>query len=313
MEKLTVVFLPLIWLAGWIYALLPEMGREISASLIGALLHLAQFRAGVVRQNLQYAYPHEPNTRERVERESYRAFARLMLEILMLPAWGPLPGAMRFYVKRRSQLLGKAHWAAARDQGHGVIFVSSHVGNWEIMAATGAIHGGMDLMIVTKRLKPAWLHRAIERGREHCGVRCAYEPQTLRDTLGHLRRGGTVGFVLDQYAGPPIGVRVPVFGIPVGTLSAPAALAKRTGAPLLPVLNFRQPNGSAGVIIREPIRWQEGVTNEEDVAKNTAHLAQLMEADIRAYPGQWLWTHRRFKGDLSPLRPGEWALGRTRK
>src|SRR5207248_3841646 len=139
-------------------------------------------------------------------------------------------GTLRRHIVDRSELLGLENWRKAKELGKGVIFLSSHVGNWEIMAATGAIHGGMDLMLVTKRVKPAWFHEAIQKGRLECGVTATYEPRTFKDVMLHLRKNGTVGFVLDQYAGPPVGVRVPVFGISVGTSPALAMIAKRTGS-----------------------------------------------------------------------------------
>ena len=316
MGELTIVFLPVIWTIGWAYALMPQFGRQVVSELLGFCFRLAGFKAGVVRQNLKYAFPSDDLLRDRIERESYREFAKLVLEIFMLPGVGPFPGAMRYFVERQSRLIGVENWKAALSSGRGGIFVASHVGNWEVMAATGALLGGIDLMIVTKQVKPFWLHEAIKKGRLRCGVKCTYEPKTMKDVLGQLRKGGTVGFVLDQYAGPPIGIRVPVFGVPVGTLGAPAALAKRTGAALIPVLNYRKNDGRTEVVIRKPHLWlrdDTGVDSEREIALNTAALAQQMEADIRAHPGQWLWSHRRFKGDLSPLRPHEWEEGRSRK
>jgi KDO2-lipid IV(A) lauroyltransferase len=180
------------------------------------------------------------------------------------------------------------------------------------MSAGGGVQLGMDLMLVTKHLKPEWLHRAIERCRSRCHVKATYEPRTLRDVLAHLKKGGTVGFVLDQYAGPPVGVRVPVFGVPVGTTTAVAMLAKRTGAPVLPVVNYREPDGRYRIEIRPPLSWEE-VDAETEIAFNTARYAALLEKDIYAHPDQWLWIHRRFKGDLTPVRDGEWAEGRARK
>ncbi|HTL12002.1 MAG TPA: lysophospholipid acyltransferase family protein, partial [Bdellovibrionota bacterium] len=194
----------------------------------------------------------------------------------------------------------------------GVIFLSSHVGDWELMAARGAL-SGIPLMIVTKKLKPEWLHRAIESARARCGVRCTYEPRTLRDVMGWLKAGNTVGFVLDQYAGPPIGVRVPFFGVPVGTATTVATFARRTGAPVVPVLNYRLPGGKAVVEICPALTWDECEGEvQRALAVNTARYVSVLESHVRAHPEQWLWIHRRFKGDLSPLRPGEWQEGRAR-
>ena len=166
-------------------------------------------------------------------------------------------GPMAFWIKRCGKIVGLEHWRAAQKKGKGCIFLSSHVGNWEIMGAIGAAHG-MDLMFVTKKLKPEWLHEAIERGRAKFGVRGTYEPKTSRDVLRHLRKGGTIGMILDQYSGPPVGVRVPVFGVPVGTSMALATFARRTNAPILPVVNYRTRDGKVVVEIRPENAFRRG-------------------------------------------------------
>jgi KDO2-lipid IV(A) lauroyltransferase len=292
----------------WLYGLQPAVLRDFWGRALGVILRKLNLRAKVVRQNLELAFPADARKREQLFNEAYRHLGSLVFEILMLL------GPMKRFVLKKCELRGAAHWRDAKAQGKGVIFLASHVGNWEIMAATGALHGGMDLMLVTKHLKPEWLHRAIEAGRTRCGVRATYEPKTLKDVLGHLKRNGTVGIVLDQYAGPPIGVRVPVFGVPVGTSTAIAALARRTGAAILPVVNYRTKDGWV-VDIRAPLGWREvaDADTTRELAENTAAYSGALERDILDHPEQWLWIHRRFKGDLSPLREGEWDEGRARR
>lgn len=310
-DSVGILILPLLRLLAWGYFLMPAPAKRAVTAAVAALLRAARLREGVVRQNLEIAFPSsEAGSAERrpiVFRQAYEHLAALSLEILMLL------GPMRRFVLARSELRGGEHWKKASEGGRGVIFLSGHLGNWEVMAATGALHGGMDLLIVTKHLKPEWLHRAIEAGRARCGVKATYEPRTLKDVLAHLKRGGTVGFVLDQYAGAPVGVRVPLFGLPVGTPTVVALLAKRTGAPVLPVVNSRRPDGRFVVEVREPLRWIDDPDPAVELAANTAHYAATLQGDILAHPGQWLWIHRRFKGDLSPLREGEWSEGRARR
>jgi KDO2-lipid IV(A) lauroyltransferase len=257
-----------------------------------------------VRKNLSFAFPEDEAMRARIFKEAYRHLASLSMEVTLL--FGP----MRRFVQSSSELRGAEHWHAAKKEGRGILFLSSHVGNWEVMAATGAIHGGFDLMLITKRLKPAWLHEAIERGRTLCGVAATYEPKTFRDVLRQLKQNGTVGLVLDQFVGPPVGVRVPVFGIPVGTSMVAATLVRRTGAVILPVVNYRLPDGRYRVEIQAPLTWVERPDLNVELAENTALYARHIEGDISAHPGQWLWTHRRFKGNLEPLKPNEWLEGR---
>jgi KDO2-lipid IV(A) lauroyltransferase len=302
------IVLPFLRALAWSFYLMPSRLRGQVGASIGFLLRALSFRSKVVRENLAYAFPGPGREGERAKvfGQAYTHLGRLFSEILLLL------GPMRRFAIRYGELKGLENWKAARQSGRGVLFLSSHVGNWEVMSAIGAL-SGIDLMLVTKHLKPEWLHQAIERGRASCGVGATYEPRTFRDVLAHLKRNGTVGFVLDQYAGPPVGVRVPVFGVPVGTQTAVALLAKRTGAAVVPVVNYRVPGGRYVVEIRPALPWIGDPDPGREIAVNTARYAELLEADVRAHPGQWLWTHRRFKGDLSPLRPEEWSEGRARR
>jgi Kdo2-lipid IVA lauroyltransferase/acyltransferase len=300
------LILPVLRMAAWWLAWMPARLRLAMGARLGDFLASVGFRRRVVRENLEIAAHAGVPLRPESEREAFRHLGRLAVEMILLF------GAFDRFARRQATMLGKEHWNRARELGRGVIFLSSHVGNWEIMAATGA-HEGIDLLLVTKHLKPEWLHRAIEASRARAGVRATYEPRTFRDVLGHLKRGGTVGFVLDQYAGPPVGIRVPFFGVPVGTQTAVAILARRTGAVVLPVTNRRLPSGRFEVEIAAPVPWLEHADPDEEIALNTARYSAVMEAQVRARPEQWLWTHRRFKGELGPLRPGEWQEGRARR
>jgi KDO2-lipid IV(A) lauroyltransferase len=297
-----------LWLIGWIFFLLPEPLKRALAWLIAWALDSLGARRKVIEQNLEFAFPlirSRPAELVRRRQEAYRHLARLVLEILML--FGPLPR----FTASRVVIRGRENLTAALALGKGVLLLSSHVGNWEVMAAT-ALPLNLDFVFVTKRLKPAWLHRAVERARLRSRVVCTYEPKTLKDVLRALKAGHAVGFVIDQFAGAPVGVRVPFFGVPVGTTTAIAALAKRTGAAVVPVVNYREPDGSFVVEIRPALPWRAEEVASRELAVNTAAYVAEIEGDIKAHPGQWLWTHRRFKGDLSPLKDGEWDAPRAR-
>lgn len=292
----------------WAYSCMPRSFQLYLGAGLGFLLRKLRIRTAVVAQNLLLAYPgaHNEMLRKNLFLESYRHLGRLSFEIAML--LGPMPS----FIRRHTVVRGIEFFEFAKKQGKGVIILSSHTGNWEIMGAAGAYWAGIDSMIVTKHLKPEWLHRAIEKGRLAAGVAATYEPKTMRDILSQLKRKSTVGFVLDQYAGPPIGVRVPFLGVQVSTSTALAMLVKRTGAILLPAINYRDPEGRFIIEIKPPIPWQTHDDANFELASNTAAYVAELEKDVRRFPGQWLWIHRRFKGDLSPARENEWFEGRPR-
>ncbi len=297
---------PLFALASF-YVYSPTFVRSALEVALAAVYRCLKLRRQVIRENIARAQAARPDWTPPTEWSIYRHLARLTWEICLL--FGP----MKRYCEKYSVVEGIEHWEKAKSLGKGVICLGSHIGNWEVMG--GACSPlGVNMMLVTKQLKPPFIFNGIIEGRKKIGVLATYEPRTLKDVLKHLKAGGTIGMVIDQYAGPPVGIRVPFFGIPVGTQSAVAFLAKRTGAPVVPAYSFWDEKRRKRVVRIEPIlEWESSDDAEYEIAVNTARMSSLIENQVFDHPSEWLWSHRRFKGDLSPLRVGEWTEGRARK
>ena len=293
---------------GFCFGALPRRMQMAAGRALGSILYFFRLRFSVVDQNLKFAFPNDPEQREKTARAFYAHLGQLILEVFLL--FGPL----KKFVEKYVVMEGREHIENGLAKGKGILFLSSHVGNWEIMAASYGVTAKEGLLLVTKQLKPSWLHNAIEEGRRRCGVAGTYEPRTIRDVFSYLKKNKAVGIVLDQYAGAPIGVRVPLFGVPVGTSSALATLARRTGAAVLPVENFRNPDGTWIVRIHPALEWktEDDAEHSREVVTNTAHYVEQVESHIKSHPDQWLWMHRRFKGELGALSAEELAGARAR-
>ena len=181
--------------------------------------------------------------------------------------------------------------------------MTAHLGNWEALTALGARELGVPVNMVTKQLKPAWLHRLVETERSLLRIKMAFEPRTMPTIMRALKKGELVGFVMDQFAGAPVGARVPFFGKPVGSHVALATLALRMNVPVVPAIAIRKPDGRYKVRFEPQIPLVDSGDKGMDIIQNTANYVAHTERWIRDYPEQWLWIHRRWKGDLSPLAP----------
>ncbi len=296
------ILMSLMWGLGWSFYLSPEWFRKIWVRCFGAFLRSLKIRRAVVESNLDICF-HE--RKSELYKKSYDHLARLILEIMMV--FGPF----KRFMHKNVRVIGMENHQAAMKKGRGALVISSHVCNWEVAAAAGAMVG-MDSLMVTKKLKPNWLHRAFEKGRLRCDVKATYEPRTLKDILKHLANNGTVGMVVDQYAGPPVGVRVPFFGKNVGTQSALAMIAKRSGAEVLSLVCHRLDSGGFEVRVGPAIPFLNPDSNDA-IARQTAVYAAVLEGHVREFSDQWLWVHRRFKGNLGPLLDGEWDTNRKTK
>lgn len=260
-------------LAGRLLMVFARKRRRIMVENIGRCMSRL---TGAERQNL-------------LER-NFEHFGILMFE--MAHMFSPVPGHFRRYARKNSVLTGYANWEKAHAKGKGVIFAGNHVGNWEIVAAQGGLHG-MDMMIVTRNLTPDWLHAAMDRSRLSAHVRVALPPKTLPTVLKALRQFASVVFAMDQYSPPDSGgIKARFFGYKVDTLGAIALIARKTGAAIVPGSSYRDEDGLIHVFVDPEIELGDAAG---DVGRSTQIIADKTESYIRAHPEQWTWGHRRFK------------------
>ena len=273
---------------GLFVAALPRSWEVALGRFLGRVaLRVDPKRRKIAEENIRRCLPElGPQGWKKILRENYEHYGVLVLELAHM--FTPIDGHWRAYVARTAPVEGLEHWEKVHARGKGELFCSAHLANWEFAAAAGAIRG-MKVTIVTRKLKPQWLHDWMETVRLSTGVRCAYQPRTVPTVMKRLRDGEGVVFVMDQYMPPPMGEPTRFFGVTVDTLAALAPLARRTGAAILPVRQIRGRDGLVRILV-DP----EFVLGDDDKADNQ-RLADLVESWIRAVPGQWLWAHRRFK------------------
>ncbi|MDD5629623.1 MAG: hypothetical protein PHU21_11200 [Elusimicrobia bacterium] len=271
----------------------PPLGRFI--------LRLGLFRPRIAHDNIRRCLPElGPAGWQALLRRNYEHYGVLFFEFLHF--FAPARAHYRDYARRIARLEGYENWRRAHDQGRGVLFVASHVGFWEMLAAAGGL-AGMPLTVVTTVLKPAWLHEKIAAARRTTGVAHAYHPGSMPAVLRALRRGDSVAFMNDQYAPPPMGVPARFFGVEVATLAAVGALARRTGAAVVPVSSYRDRDGLVRVVVEPELDVSACINDTPAV---TGLVAAKVEGWVRSHPEQWLWIHRRFKNvDWSLKTPEE--------
>ena len=276
---------------------LPRKAELCLGSGLGRMVLAAGgFKLATVRGNIKRCFPElDAKSRQELEKRNFKHYGILFLEFAHF--FSPIPGHYKAYARRISRLEGRENWEKANAKGKGVIFVSCHVGFWEMLAAAGGL-SGMPLTAVTKVLQPPWLDRKITSCRLSTNVRAAYHPGSVPAVLRALRKGESVAFMNDQYAGPPTGIPVPFFGVLVSTLGAVPPLAQRTGAAILPVSCWRDDDGMVRVQVEPELELGADLG---DTRKATAIIAAKVEQWIRRHPEQWLWIHRRFKSVASSM------------
>jgi KDO2-lipid IV(A) lauroyltransferase len=286
--------LPLIALLsalGTIATVLPRRAEVALGRLFGRLIFRARlFKRAVVEANLARCFPRlDGASRLSLIRRNYEHYGVLLFEYMHF--FSPFEGHWRRYVPTAARAEGLERWKRAHARGKGVIFFCSHLASWETGAAAIALEG-VQATIVTTVLTPRWLHDKITACRASVGMDAAFHPGSMISVLKTLRRGGSVAFMNDQYARPPMGLPVVFFKTRVDTLSVVGSLARRTGAAVLPLHTFRAPDGTTIARIEPEFALGE---RADDPTGATQRVASRVERWIRGHPEQWLWMHRRFK------------------
>jgi Kdo2-lipid IVA lauroyltransferase/acyltransferase len=285
-------------------ALLPLAWAMVLARHWGwVMAHVVRLRRTYVLNTLARCFP-EKTKRERraIYDEMCRHQATNLVEL------------MRFAGGREAELGGllEAHGEeivkAALSRGKGVLILIAHFGNYDLMGLYASKLFGYPLTVITKTLKNAKLNALWWEMRRKAGVNEIAARNAYRACVRSLRNNELVGFMLDQNRPHPQGVYVDFFGKLASTTPGLAFISAQTEAPVVPVFMRRTPEGRH-VLEARPILEPPPDRKEETLLAFTAACTKIIEEEIRRYPSQWLWLHKRWKSH--PEEPASEPAAKT--
>jgi Kdo2-lipid IVA lauroyltransferase/acyltransferase len=242
----------------------------------------------VAERNLAAAFPTRPSAeRQAIARRAFAHFGRLLLELLKFGTLSPAEMLARVDVE------GEERARAAYAQGKGVIFVTGHFGFWELQAMVHALRVEPITMLARTLDNPA-LNRVLEAIRTRTGNAVIYRKGTIRRFLRVLQEGHGVAVLIDQHIQTRDAIAVDFFQRPAATTAAVAALALRTGAPIMPVFALPMPGGRYRMIYEHPVE-PPPADSPDPVRELTQRCTDVLEMYVRRHPELWLWMHRRWR------------------
>ena len=188
---------------------------------------------------------------------------------------------------------GREHFDTALARGRGVIALTAHFGNWEILGGYLSLMGYPG-SVIARRIYYGPYDRMLVELRSKMGLKTIYRDESPREALKALKENRVLGIVADQDVQTVDGVFVDFFGRPAFTPSAPARLALRTGAPIIPCMIVRE-GLRHRIVIEPPVELSRSGDEEKDILENTQKWVLVQERFIRQYPHLWVWNHKRWK------------------
>jgi Kdo2-lipid IVA lauroyltransferase/acyltransferase len=242
----------------------------------------------IALDNLAHAFPNRPLAeRRQLARATFAHFGSLLLELL------------KFGTYSRAEMLaaiesdGEERVAQAYQQGRGVLFFTGHFGYWEMQAITQALRV-KPVAVLARPLDNAALNEMLEAIRTRTGNSVIYRQGAMRKVLRELAGNRGIALLIDQHLHTPDAVYVEFFRRPAATTSALAALALRTGAPVIPVFALPLRGGRYRLVYEHPVEPPQS-DGPDAIRDFTQRCTDVLEMYVRRYPDMWLWLHRRWR------------------
>ena len=219
----------------------------------------------------------------RVRRAAIAAAGRMLVE---LPAIWFRPREEVLSFIRKAEGVDAA--LAARDAGKALLFLTPHMGCFEVAAQYATAY--TPITVLYRRPKLGWLEPLMRAGRGRDGVRLApADLSGVRELYAALKRREAVGFLPDQVPGIGEGEWAEFFGRPAYTVTLAGRLAAREDVACFLAYARRLPRGAGYEIVVRPL--PEKLKDESDARR----INRALEAVVRECPEQYLWGYNRYK------------------
>jgi KDO2-lipid IV(A) lauroyltransferase len=265
-----------------------------SAGNVGARLGALGYRPlgirrRVVERQIAAAFPGlDEADVNRIARRAYEHLGRSSIEAAMLARLG------------RDAVLdlfdGADGWDVVEEalaKRKGLIFVTGHLGNWELAGAYVAARG-VPLDAIARRMSNPLFDRYLTETRSRIGMVVVHDADAVRRTPRSLRDNRAVAFLADQGVLGLASTFVPFFGRPAKTPRGPAVFALRLQVPVVFGVAVRQPSGKYRLVF-EPVLVEDTGDRDRDVDAIVARYTATLERWVRRYPEQYFWHHRRWR------------------
>ncbi|MDD2399609.1 MAG: lysophospholipid acyltransferase family protein [Sulfurovum sp.] len=281
----------LLWIAqrlpvGFVYALM--------RTLTLLVYRLDAKRRLLTQKNLAFAFPQiTKEEREKLAKEVYSELSKTIAEILLM-----FVGRFDIdeAVVNKEEIIARLQ-EATQESPRGIVAMTAHFSNWELLAHFLAKHGLPMLVVGREGNNKLIEERITQPFRKRYGNDTTTKKKAVLSMVKRLKSGGNVGILIDQKAGGSTSLKADFFGKPAQTITSIAMLKQKLDPKIIPFFAARVGEGKYKIIMQDPLEYraEEEADKAKKIEKMTAKYNEIMESVIREYPSQWFWMHNRWR------------------
>jgi KDO2-lipid IV(A) lauroyltransferase len=256
----------------------------------GIIFYCWKTRRNIALENLTYSFPEKTKIEiKNIAKGSFESIVITFLEFFAFNCFNTNKLKKNIDFDEGLELIN-----SAKSENKGMLFVSGHFGNWELIAYSVGIFTKLPITIVVKPQTNEIIDRKLNKIRTSKGNKIVSMYNAARTIIIEIRSGNIIALLVDQSATEKNNVFVDFFGRPASTFKVVAELALRYRIPLIMGFAIRQPNGKYKAKITQ-IDYSDLDFSQENILELTKRHTKYLENTIRQYPEQWAWMHKRWK------------------
>ena len=247
-------------------------------------------RKNIAIENLTFAFPEK--TTEEIIKIAKGSFQNLGITFFELFAMSSLSDEELREMIDFGDGLDLIHTVNSR--GKGMMFLSGHFGNWELIAYSVGAWTNLPITIIVKPQANEFADKFLNKYRTSRGNKIVSMYNAAKTIITVVKNKETIALLADQSATKDKDIFVDFFGHPAATYKVVGELAIRYQLPIIMGVAVRQPDGKYRAELVE-LKYDDLENSLEGVRQLTERHTKLLEEFIRKTPEQWAWMHKRWK------------------
>ena len=291
-EKIEYAFVRLFL---WVANIVPKSFMYTMMKALTLLVyHVDKKRRHLTVTNLTMAFPEKTHQEIVIlSKEVYIELSKTITEILLM-----FTGKFDIdhAIKNREEVKEKLQ-ELAQNSPHGIVFMTAHFSNWELMAHFIA-KNGLPMIVIGRKGNNRLIEANITTPfREKYGNSAASKDKAMLSMMKRLKAKGNVGLLIDQKSGGSHSAKLDFFGKPAETTLSVASLKLKLDPLIVPVFVVRDSDGLYELVINEPVAYvaEEIEDGQKKLEAMTLRYNQAIEDIVKKYPAQWFWMHNRWR------------------
>lgn len=222
-------------------------------------------------------------------RACFESMAKNLIDAIRMGRWS------KDYIRDIVDIEGLEHFDSAYSQGKGVIVLTGHIGNFELLAAWFSYYKGYKASVIGRKLYDKRFDRMLVWQRQRFNINNIPTTSSVKTIMKALSDGHILGVLLDQDSTKVAGYFIDFFDKKANTASGPMFIARKTGSPVVPMAIYRKDDDRYSIWIMPPLELNWTNNKEKDIKNALEKCNQATEELIRYDPTQWAWIHNRWQ------------------